>query len=50
MKKKILIIDDEVKFAEMVKINLEEAGLDVMVAYDALQGYKKIKAHGIRVP
>jgi len=45
MKKKVLIIDDEANFGEMIKINLEETGsYEVDTALNAKEGYDRIKA------
>lgn len=44
MKKRILIIDDEEAYAEVLKINLEETDLyEVEIAPDAPSGFKKLK-------
>ena len=37
-KKKILIVEDEPEFADMVKVRLELAGYEVTVSLDALSG------------
>lgn len=42
-KKKILIIDDEIRLCKVIKIELEHAGYDVMVAHDGLEGFNKVK-------
>ena len=41
--KKILIIDDEPEFVEMLKIRLEKNGYDVMVAGDTAEAMDVIK-------
>lgn len=44
MKKRILIIDDEDSYAEVLKINLEETDrYEVESALDAISGFKKLK-------
>ncbi len=44
MKKKILVIDDEVNYGRMIKINLEQTGnFDVDAVSSATDGYQKIK-------
>lgn len=40
--KKILIVEDEVDYAEMVKMRLELAGYEVAIAEDAYQGNKAV--------
>src|SRR4030042_3068115 len=42
MKKKILIIDDEVKIAELIKLFLEQEGYRAVIAYNGLMGYQLI--------
>lgn len=45
MKKRILVIDDEVNFGQMIKINLEETGqYDVDTALNAMAGFEKIRS------
>lgn len=41
-KKKILIVEDEVEFAEIVQARLQGLGYDVSIAEDAYQGNKAI--------
>ena len=41
-KKKILVVEDEVVYAKMVRIRLEAAGYEVWVAVDAYQGTQMI--------
>ncbi len=41
--KKILIVDDEPQFAEMVKIRLEANGYDVLLANDGQKGVALVK-------
>ncbi len=42
--KKILVIDDEANFGQMIKINLEETGkYEVTTALNAMEGYQKIE-------
>ena len=40
--KKILIVEDELKFAKMVKLRLESDGFDVTIAEDAHVGTQEI--------
>jgi len=40
--KKILIVEDEIDYAEMVKMRLELAGYEVAIAEDAYQGNKAV--------
>jgi two-component system alkaline phosphatase synthesis response regulator PhoP len=42
-KKRILVVDDEPDFASIVQGNLEKEGFDVEVAYDGVEGLKKVK-------
>ncbi len=45
MKKRILIIDDEVNYGLMIKINLEQTGeFEADTATSAIAGYEKIRA------
>jgi len=44
-KKRILVVDDEPDFVSIVKKNLEKAGYEVEVAYDGVEGIKKVKAN-----
>lgn len=41
-RKKILIVEDELQFAEMVKLRLEIIGLSVSIAVDTNEGIQKI--------
>ena len=43
-KKRVLVVDDEPDFADLVKQYLEQAGFEVEVAYDGVQGLDKVKA------
>ena len=44
MKKRVLVIDDEESYAEVLKINLEETGhYEVETALDAVAGFKKLE-------
>ncbi|MFC1754890.1 response regulator [Thermoproteota archaeon] len=43
-KKKILVVDDEDRLVEMVKIRLEVAGYQVITASDGKQGLQKAKS------
>ena len=40
--KKILIVEDEIDFAEMVQTRLEMEGYDVTIAIDAYEGNKEV--------
>jgi len=42
-KKKILIVDDERDFVEMLKVRLESSGYEVDVAYDGQEGLDKAR-------
>ncbi|MBI4707096.1 MAG: response regulator [Candidatus Omnitrophica bacterium] len=42
-KKKILLVDDEPAFVDMLKLRLESNNYDVVVAYDGQEGLKKIE-------
>ena len=42
-KKKILLIDDDVDFAEATKLILESKSYNVSLAYDGQEGLKKVK-------
>ncbi|MEW6215607.1 MAG: response regulator [Nitrospirota bacterium] len=42
-KKKILLVDDDVDFAEATKLILESKSYDVTVAYDGKEGLKKVQ-------
>ena len=44
MKKRILLVDDEVEMVELVKQRLEIAGYKVFVAYDGTEALEKAKA------
>jgi two-component system alkaline phosphatase synthesis response regulator PhoP len=44
-KKRVLVVDDEPDFADLVKQYLEQAGFEVELAYDGVQGLKKVKAN-----
>jgi DNA-binding response OmpR family regulator len=41
LKKKILVVDDEADFAEMIKMRLEANDFEVAVAYDGAEGLQK---------
>lgn len=41
MAKKILVIDDEPDFVEMLKMKLEASGYEVLAAFDGDEGLKK---------
>ncbi len=42
-KKRILVVDDEPDFAEVVRINLEREGFSVEVAGDGQEGLRRVK-------
>ena len=44
-KKRILVVDDEADFAEIVQGNLEKEGYDVEVAYNGVEGWQKVVAN-----
>ena len=44
-KKRILVVDDEPDFAEIVQGNLEREGFDVEVAYNGVEGWQKVCAN-----
>jgi len=44
-RKRVLGVDDEPDFADLVKQYLEKAGFQVEVAYDGVQGLAKVKAN-----
>jgi DNA-binding response OmpR family regulator len=44
VKKKILLVEDDVDFAEATKLILESRSYDVTVAYDGQEGLKKVQA------
>ena len=41
--KRILVVDDEVELAEMLKIRLEANGYHVLIACDGQEGFEKAK-------
>lgn len=43
MRKKILIIEDEVELVEMLKVRLEPGEYDIISAYDGEEGLEKAK-------
>ena len=44
-KKRVLVVDDEPDFVDLVKQYLEQAGFEVEVAYDGVEGLEKVKAN-----
>jgi two-component system alkaline phosphatase synthesis response regulator PhoP len=44
-KKRILVVDDEPDFCEIVKGQLEKEGFEVELAYDGVEGLQKVKAN-----
>ena len=43
VKKKILLVEDDVDFAEAIKLILESKSYDVAVAHDGQEGLKKVE-------
>ena len=43
--KRVLVVDDEPDYADMVKKYLEKEGFDVEVAYDGVECIEKVKAN-----
>jgi len=41
--KKILLVDDDPMFVEAIKVILENGGYNVAVAYDGIEGEKKLR-------
>ena len=46
MKKKILVMDDQADFLELVKHRLENHGYEVMTAHDGVEGLQLAKKEG----
>jgi two-component system alkaline phosphatase synthesis response regulator PhoP len=44
-KKRVLVVDDEPDFCEIVKAYLEKEGFEVELAYDGVEGLEKVKAN-----
>ncbi len=44
-KKRVLVVDDEPDFSAIVKKYLEQAGFEVELAYDGVEGLAKVKAN-----
>lgn len=44
-KNRILVVDDEPDFAEIVQGNLEKEGFEVEVAYNGVEGWQKVVAN-----
>jgi len=44
-KKRVLIVDDEPDFADIVKGNLEREGFDIEIAYNGVEALEKVKAN-----
>lgn len=44
-KNRILVVDDEPDFAEIVQGNLEREGYEVEVAYNGVEGWQKVVAN-----
>ena len=45
LQKRILVVDDEPDFAAIVQGNLEKEGFAVEIAYNGVEGLKKVKAN-----
>ena len=45
MEKRIILVDDDQDFCEILKSRLEKEGFTVEVAYDGEQGLKKVKSN-----
>ena len=43
-KKKILVVDDEVDFLKILKLNLEDSGYEVVTALNGKEALKKMKS------
>ncbi len=43
-KLKILVVDDEPQFVELIKMRLEDDGYDVVTAFDGREGLEKVKS------
>ena len=43
-KLKILVVDDEPEFVELIKMRLEDNGYDVVTAFDGKEGLEKVKS------
>ncbi len=43
MKKRILVVDDEVELVKAIRVRLEHVGYEVSVAYDGPEGLEKSK-------
>lgn len=43
MKKKILVVEDEAELTEAIQIRLEQAGYEVLIAYDGQQALEKAR-------
>ncbi|OQY03628.1 MAG: response regulator [Desulfobacteraceae bacterium 4572_123] len=44
-KKRVLIVDDEPDFADIVKGNLEKEGFEIEIAYNGVEALEKVKAN-----
>ena len=49
MKKKILIVEDEINITELIKYNLEKEGFSILSAKDGIEG-RELRKDGISVP
>jgi DNA-binding response OmpR family regulator len=44
MKPKVLVVDDDTEFAELLRFNLDEAGCESMVAHNGVHGLRLARA------
>ncbi|MBW1867140.1 MAG: response regulator [Deltaproteobacteria bacterium] len=44
-KKRVLVVDDEPDFADIVKGNLEKEGFEIEIAYNGVEALEKVKAN-----
>ena len=47
---KILVIDDDVAINELIKINLELQGYNVIQAFNGIEGFAKTKQESLSMP
>ena len=45
LSKKILVVDDEIELVKAIQIRLEQAGYEVLAAYDGEKGLEKAKQY-----
>lgn len=48
-KKRVLVVDDESDFVELIKLRLETAGFEVLSAYSGKEALEKLKSEKIDV-